>query len=149
MKSSVLSDDSVIDEVNRGYVAATFMIDKEFTSNVAAFAPLQKAFRSDPEYQIYFASSVILDPSGERIIGYSGRSFPPAFKPGGPYYVDKYLNWLRESRARFDEFAKIEKDASNADAKQARIEKLLEPVSAELKQLEKHPAFDAEPAGGK
>ena len=92
----------MIETINRDYVAADYIIaDNQFPPDVPALAPIRDAYLAQREYKGFFATTVVLDPDGALLLGYTGRSYPPNYKPGGCMELDRYRPFLKESLERY------------------------------------------------
>ena len=136
LKSSLLSDDSIIQAINRDFVPASFMIEAGFPSDVAALAPVRDAFLSNPDYKGFFSTVVVLDPSGTLLLGYTGRSYPPNFKPAGSYSNGRFARNLQRSLDRYARVKAVQADPSLSPAqKTAKLAEISGEVRAAISGL--------------
>jgi hypothetical protein len=122
LKSSLLSDDTNIQAINRDFVPVSFMNEAGFPSDIPAFAPIREAFLSNADYKGFFSTVVVLDPSGTMLLGYTGRSYPPNYKPTGSYTDGRFIKNLQRSLERYERVKAIEADSSlTAEQKSAKL----------------------------
>ena len=66
LKSSLLSDEKNIEAINRDFVPVNILIEKGFPLDVPvpALEPVREAFLSQADYSGFFATVVVIDPTG-------------------------------------------------------------------------------------
>ena len=138
LKSSLLSDDKNIEAINRDFVPVNFLIEKGFPMAVAvpALEPVREAFLSQPDYSGFFATVVVIDPTGTLLLGYTGRSYPPNFKPAGCYRDGRFLANVQRGLERFQKSQAIQSDTKlSAEQKAAQLAELQKDVRASVGKL--------------
>ena len=133
-RGRALSDEKVIDRLNKDFVAVELNItDKGFPKDVAGLKLWESAFAKDKRYQYGFATSVVLGPLGNIPYGTSGCGHTWEYDTSINYDAAKYFTFLEESTGRLTKARAILEDASlSADEKKAKFEALKEEI---LKQL--------------
>src|SRR5476649_532569 len=111
LKSGLLSLENVIQYANEHFTPVSYMILEDvFPSNVPALLPMRAGYLAQKEYHGFFSTVAVVDPSGKWLLGYTGRSYPPNFKPGGCYDEDHFLANLKQSLDRYEHIRAIESD---------------------------------------
>ena len=136
LKSSLLSDDQNIEFINREFIPVDYRIEKGFPTEVPALAPVRDAFLAQPDYSGFFATVVVLDSTGTLLLGYTGRSYPPNFKPDGCYRDGRFLANVKRGLDRFHAAQEIQADATlSAEQKAAKLTELQKDVRASVGRL--------------
>ncbi len=135
LKSSLLSDEKNIETINRDFVPVNFLIEKGFPLDVPvpALTPVREAFLSQPDFRGFFATVVVIDPTGTLLLAYTGRSYPPNYKPTGCYRDGRFLTNIQRGLERFRKAQAIQADSKlSAEQKDAQLAELQKDVRASV-----------------
>jgi hypothetical protein len=143
MRSSVLSDKKVIEELKKRFIVVELNItDDGFPKEVPGLKPWETAYNANKMYNVAFATSVVLGPTGKWAFGSSGSGHSYEAETAANYHADRFLKFLNESHERYDRAVKIEGDKSLSDAERKVKLSLLQLEI--LKMLQKKPAASKE-----
>jgi hypothetical protein len=111
MRGSVLSDDKVMAEIAKNFVAFELnATDDGFPKNAPALSPWETAWKNNGFYKMAFATSTVIDPTGKFALGSSGAGYRHEAATATNYNADKYGAFLQESLKRHERLQQIEND---------------------------------------
>ncbi|BBM86366.1 hypothetical protein [Candidatus Uabimicrobium amorphum] len=126
-KSSVLSDDQVIQFINNNFVALSVNITTNgFPPEIRGLEKYRKAYKSlEFILENYFFGHVVVGSDGKFMFGHSGSGIKDLYEISPCYHPDKYLRFLQRSLVLFNRCQKIRSDMTlNYQEKYARLEVL-------------------------
>jgi hypothetical protein len=133
MESSSFSDPKIIGRLNKAFVPLMLNVtDDGFPTELGGLASWQRAWKWNPFYRVAFASSVVLDSSGQVPLGTSGAGYD---EDAVNYNPPKYLAWLEQAQGRFERYQQLQQPSAPDRAQ--RLEQLRQEVMAELKNASK------------
>ena len=111
-RGSSLSDNNVINELNRDFIAIDDNITLQGWPDMPALAPWKRWFDkhsdSDGVHRNGFTTSVIVTPDGKMALGTSGSGYVSELQTSVCYRPDKYYDFLRTTRQRYDRLKQIQ-----------------------------------------
>ena len=111
MRSSVLSDKTVIDEIKKNFIAIELNItDDGFPKDVPALKPWENAYNANKLYTVAFATSTVIGPTGKWFFGDSGSGHSYQADTAPNYHPDLYLKFLATCKDRYERALAIESD---------------------------------------
>jgi hypothetical protein len=111
MRSSVLSDKTVIDEIKKNFIAIELNItDDGFPKDVPALKPWETAYNANKLYTVAFATSTVIGPTGKWFFGDSGSGHGHQAETAVNYHPDLFLKYLATCRERYQRALAIESD---------------------------------------
>jgi hypothetical protein len=108
-RGSSLSDDRVIDEINKNFIAVDNNIsDQGWPANTPALQPWMNWLSNHPgNAHNGFTTSVVITPNGKMALGTSGSGYIAEWHSSICYDPDKYLGFLQGAEQKFDQYASI------------------------------------------
>ena len=101
MEGSSFSDPAVIKEISENFVPLYLnMTEQGFPDDVPALKPYKKPWKTFEALKWGFATSVVVDPTGKKILGQSGSGFSFEWKRAVNYNPRKYLSMLLMARSK-------------------------------------------------
>lgn len=112
-RGSSLSDDAVIEKVNKYFIAVEINItDQGFPKDVDGLKPWENAFSKDQKFEFGFTTSVVIGPGGKGAFGTSGCGHKEDYEESASYHPDKYLKFLADSLDRYARAKAVVEDKS-------------------------------------
>jgi hypothetical protein len=108
-RGSSLSDNRVIDYINKNFIALDDNIsDVGFPPNTPALAPWGRWLqRHEANTRNGFTTSVVMTPDGNMPLGTSGSGYISEWHTSICYNADKYLMFLQDALKRYQQFKRI------------------------------------------
>lgn len=98
MEGSSLSDESVINLLNSKFVSLYANFDVYgFPDGIPALAKYRRLWRNSKMLKTGIATSVVVDPSGQQVLGESGSSFFLLWKTATNFHPDKFFVYLENA----------------------------------------------------
>jgi hypothetical protein len=133
-RGSSLSDEQVIEKVNKEFVAVEINItDQGFPKDVEGLKPWENAFNKDPRYEVAFTTSVVIGPGGKSAFGTAGCGHKEDWKDSASYHPEKYIRFLEASLDRYSRAKAIAEDKNLSQ--EERMKKLKEIQAECLKAI--------------
>jgi len=109
-RGSSLSDDRVIDEVNKNFIAVDNNIsDQGWPADTPALEPWERWLSLHPgNAHNGFTTSVVMSPNGTMALGTSGSGYIGEWHTSICYDPDKYLGFLQGAQQKFGQYATIQ-----------------------------------------
>lgn len=118
-RGSSLSDDRVINEINRNFIAVDNNIsDQGWPANTPALTPWHRWLDMHPGNATNgFTTSVVMSPDGTVALGTSGSGHISEWHTSICYDPDKYLGFLNGAGQKYQQYSSIERipDANQRD----------------------------------
>src|SRR5258708_11028126 len=103
IRRSSRSDDRIIEELNRDFIPVELnLTDHKFRDNAPALEKWRWIMVMFPSLKNGFVATVVVDPTGRKLIGDAGSSSLTEVSTAINYNSDKYLAFLKESLKRFE-----------------------------------------------
>ncbi len=120
-RGSSLSDDRVINEINRNFIAVDNNIsDQGWPADTPALMPWQNWLSNHPgNARNGFTTSVVITPDGRTSLGTSGSGYISEWHSSICYDPTKYLGFLQGAQEKFGRYQNI---AACPDAKQRAVQ---------------------------
>jgi hypothetical protein len=105
-RGSSLSDDRVIDKLNRDFIAVDNNVsDMGFPANTPALQPWQNWFEKHPRNASNgFTTSVVMTPDGKMPLGTSGSGYIDEWANSICYDPAKYYDFLQGAQSKFQTY---------------------------------------------
>jgi hypothetical protein len=98
IRSTVLSDASVIAEIRANFIAVEVNTARTGFPKLPALQQWEEPFQTMSDYRQALSTSVVISPDGTQCYGHSGESYPAQFDPGANYAANRYHQFLEHSR---------------------------------------------------
>jgi hypothetical protein len=108
-RGSSLSDDRVINQVNKDFIAVDNNIsDQGWPADTPALAPWQRWLSNHPGNATNgFTTSVVISPDGQTPLGTSGSGYISEWHTSICYNPDKYLGFLDGGLQKYQQYRSI------------------------------------------
>ena len=131
-RGSSLSDQNVIDELNKNFVAVNLNITEQGFPGLPGLYGWQRAYQLRmARHQEGFTTSVVLTPDGKMSLGTSGTGFISERYTSTCYVPEKYLDFLKVAARRYRQLLSILNSSSSPEEKDIEIAKIKNQIDYE------------------
>lgn len=107
MEGGSLSDSAVIQFLNSNFIPLQADVDVYgFPEGISALEKYRAIWKFMQRHKWGIATSVVVDPTGKRLLGESGSGFFWQWKTATNYYPDRFLSYLQKA---LDKHSKVSK----------------------------------------
>lgn len=123
MRTVVLSDSAVIEELNKNFITLELNLSRQgFPAALRGLSPWQKAFERDRRFSVGLSTSIVLDPSGNEPYGTSGCGHLGEIDSSINYDPVRFLEYLRVSHQQYLSARKALEEGDRATLREIRSE---------------------------